>query len=528
MNLNFKEKGVYSTGRAVGDAAYLAVSVLIVKILGLIYKIPLAAYLGEEGMGFFNSAYTIYSFFYLLCTAGVPKAITLLCVNSETKETSSTSIGIIRVAIRVFLFIGIFLTLIFLFLSGPISMIIGNRGAYYTMLAISPSILFVSLTGVIRGYLNAKMKLIHVGISQIIEGVCRLVLGLVLARYAIKLGLSLEITSAMTILGVTLGSTVSFLHIFICSKTIKCREIKGQKLTIDEYINTTVKILSVSLPITLSSAVMSLGNLVDLSLIMKRLESIGYSESQASSLYGNYTTLAVPMFNFVISIITPLSVSFLPIFLKSSNAGERYVRLKDSLSITALITAPMIVGISCFSGEILSILFGRGPAENGDILLTLLMPAAFFSSLLLIVNSVLESLGSVRAPLIAMLVGGSFKLGFSFLMIGNVRFGISGAPISTVISYAVSLMISVLVLSSKHKLTVPILSTQIIPYLNAILSVFIAKHVYLKLVSIVKEVVSLTLTIGLCGLIYVILSLFSGTLNIKKINKIAKYTKITE
>ena len=527
-NSSIGERNNYSSGRAVGDAAYLALSVLIVKVLGLIYKIPLSSYLGDEGMGYFNSAYTIYSFFYLLCSAGVPKAITFLFLNDNESSNKRSGYQNLRISMRIFLMIGILLTTAFIFLAGPISVLIGNRGSFLTMLTIAPTIIFVSLSGVMRGYLNAEMKLIHVGISQIIEGVCRLLLGLLLAREAIDRGLSLEEASALTILGVTLGSIVSFVYSFCCIKDRKSDYKERQNIKAEDYLNVGKSILKISLPITLSSAIMSFGNLIDLSLIMKRLETIGYSEAQASALYGNYTTLAVPMFNFVISLITPLSVSFLPVFLKAGTSKERTAALKDSLGITAFVSAPMIIGLSCFSGEILALLFGKGPAESGDSLLTLLMPAALFSSLLLIVNSALESSGSIRAPLVSMLIGGLFKLVISHFMLGTSRFGISGAPISTVISYGISLLISVLYLSAKHKISVPIFSTQIIPYLNASLSVFISKEIYSLLIRSRGEALSLGLSILTCGLIYVIMSLFSGAFTVKKLIKIAKYTKIAE
>ena len=80
----------------------LTISTLIVKLLGLIYKIPLANILGDEGMGIFNSAYTVYSFFFLLCTAGVPKAIMILVSGSKAKGEDEESKRIISIAMRLF------------------------------------------------------------------------------------------------------------------------------------------------------------------------------------------------------------------------------------------------------------------------------------------------------------------------------------------------------------------------------------------------------------------------------------------
>ena len=199
-----------------GGTLSLTVSTLIVKLLGLIYKIPLASLLGDEGLGYFNSAYTVYAFFYLLCTAGVSKAVMILVSEAKAKGSEVLEGKIIRVATTLFLVFGALITLIFVIFSYPLATLIGNSRSAFTMIAIAPSIIFVSLSGVIRGYLNAEMKLSDIAISQVIEGVGRLVLGLAFAMLGNRLNMPLEMLSAMTILGVTLGAAAGFIYLIIC------------------------------------------------------------------------------------------------------------------------------------------------------------------------------------------------------------------------------------------------------------------------------------------------------------------------
>ena len=132
-----------------GGVVSLTLSNFAVKVLGLIYKIPLAHFLGDSGMGYFNSAYTVFGLFYLLCTAGVPKAIMIICAEMGEKEEAAIN-NVIKVSMRAFLLIGILLMVALLLFASPIAAFIGNEKSAFTIIAIAPSIVFVAIGGVLR------------------------------------------------------------------------------------------------------------------------------------------------------------------------------------------------------------------------------------------------------------------------------------------------------------------------------------------------------------------------------------------
>ena len=183
-----------------GGTVLLMLSGIIVKALGLIYKIPLSYILSDEGMGYFNSAYTVYTFFYVICTAGIPKAISILISESEGEGNSKLVNSIYRVAFRVFGILGIIITLLFLLFSKPISAVIGNGNSLFSMIAIAPSVAFVCAAGVIRGYFNGIMSFVPIAVSEAISGASRLVLGLLFAIVGNRMGYDLSVVSALTIL----------------------------------------------------------------------------------------------------------------------------------------------------------------------------------------------------------------------------------------------------------------------------------------------------------------------------------------
>ena len=513
----------------VGGAFSLTLSTIVVKILGLIYKIPLASILGDEGMGYFNSAYTVYAFFYLLCTAGVPKAIMILVSETKAKKQTELEQKIVRVALTLFLCLGIVITVLFIVFAPNMAKIIGNTRSAATMIAIAPSIIFISLAGVVRGYLSAQMKLFDIAVSQVIEGVGRLVLGLVFAVVAVKHNMPLYLVSAVTILGVTIGAFAGLIYLLICSKIKIKDKITGQNIENCKNIALIKRIFSISLPITISAAIMSITNIIDLSLIMRSLISIGYTENEAGALYGNYTTLAVPMFNLAIAIVTPISIAHLPAFTKShvtSDIEAMKTAQKSALELTAIVQAPMMIGLILFSKEILNMLFVNSETTVGSALLCVIAPAILFSSLLLTVNTALEACGKVRAPLISMLFGGIAKIFVSYLLITRTELGILGAPIGTVVSYAVALLVSILMYGAVVGSHIHIFHCSLMPHLNAIVSIGFARLIYDRVITL-SPTPALIVSILIAVLLYVVISIFSGSLKFDKIKELSKYTNLT-
>ncbi len=515
----------------VGGTLSLTVSAIIVKIIGLIYKIPISSLLGDEGMGYFNSAYTVYAFFYLLCTAGVPKAVMILVSEAKARGENDVEERIVSVASRLFLLIGGGVSILFLIFSAPIATLIGNSRAFATMLAVAPSIILVSLSGVLRGFLSANARLGDIAVSQVIEGAGKLVLGLIFAMVGVRLKLSLEILSALTILGVTFGALFGLMYLLACLKSAKKKEKAEQKRIFLNNKTIIKRILSISIPITFSAAIMSITNIIDLGLIMRSLIKVGFSEESASALYGNYTTLAVPMFNLALSVISPISVAFLPVFTRcfvAKKFDDLKKAEKTAIEITALICAPMMIGLMTYSKEILAMLFKNSEINTGAMLLCLICPAILFSSLLLIVNTLLEAYGKVRAPLISMGIGSIAKIGVSYYLITRTDMGISGAPIGTVVSYGTALLVSIIIYGSSFKKRISLFEGCILPHFNAFISVMLSRIIFERLNLMVPETPALVLSILLAALIYLMISGITGVLKPKKIGEMAKYTKLTD
>ena len=488
-------------------AIALTIATIVVKILGAIYKIPLSHFLGDEGMGYFNSAYTIYSFFYLLCTAGVPKAI-MIVLNEHNDEKHQKNT--LKVSIQFFSILGVIVSLLLIILSSTLSKLIGNPDASISMIAIAPSIIFASISGVYRGYLSSKVKFLNVAISQIIEGAIKLISGLIFAVTSSFYLLPLNAISAYTILGATLGSAISMIYLSICTKTNNYSEKSRQKIPNNDY-KVIKSIINLSLPIAISAMVMSITNLADLSMIMNRLQASGYSKVESTSLYGNYTTYATPIFNMIVSLIAPITIAFMPNLIKEKESSKNLNNLLQSeLETTCFIFIPIILGICVYSEEILIILFNNNGVYIGSKLLVYLLISVIFLIPLTIINCGLEAIGKVKAPMLSITVGSVLKIVSGYFMINN-NLGILGAPVSTMISYISSLGFSIII-GYKYNIVPDIVKSVSTPLVNSFISIFTLYPIYVTLSKTHSTLISLIIASSISVTIYVFLSIIQGEL----------------
>ncbi len=482
----------------------LSISVIVTKVIGVGFKVPLSYILGDAGMGYFNTAYAIYGFFYILCTSGVPKAMTLVLrgQNGDAIEDGN-SLHILRSAMRLFGVIGAFATLINIICAPIIVEFIGNKKAILSIFAIAPSILFVSLSGALRGYLNSYEKLTNIAVSQLIEGGVKLLVGLLLAYIGVVKNMPVNVISALAIFGITIGSTISFLYMLISAFYSKTRYNIKQN---NDFAKREIckQILKIALPIALCSSLLNLSSTLDLAIIIKRLVSGGYSEIYANSLYGNYTTLAIPMFTLVISVLAPLATSYMPRLSSSASNGELdnfKSELNKLLTITVLISVPSSLAFFFYSFDLLDVLFSVQSSAIGADMLIFLSMGVCLLTVLTVINTALESRGQIGVTVFSLLLGAATKIVISYLLIGRSGLGILGAPLGTVISYAVSLFISLLVLELSGVKTRAV-AISITAYLVGIIA-FYPPYKLIYSTGVAKQsFLSMMFALSVSGLIY--------------------------
>ena len=189
----------------------LSVSTILVKIVGLLYKIPMLSYLGAEGMGYFNSAYEIYAFFCVVATAGLPVALSVLISAALAKGETTRVKRLYRVALVAFLVIGLVGSIFMAAFAGKFCKLIRSENARLSILSISPTVFLICISSALRGYFQGYGKMAQTAISQLIEALGKLCFGLLLARAALLAGRPTHQVAAAAGAGLTRGTLSSLL-----------------------------------------------------------------------------------------------------------------------------------------------------------------------------------------------------------------------------------------------------------------------------------------------------------------------------
>lgn len=422
----------------------LTFSNVLVKAIGLLFKIPMNYIVGDTGMGYYNSAYSIYTFLYMLSTAGLPVAISIMVSEARGKRNNALVHRILKISLLLFVIVGFLGSALMFFGAKRLSDWIHVPPASQSVLAIAPSMFFVCITGVLRGYYQGCQKMLPTAVSQVIEALCKMVFGILFAVYAIRNQFSPSVVAAYAVCGLTIGTGFSMLYLVIT----KCFEKKEALLPTSEGSTIRSKTLikrfvSISLPVTLSASVMSLTNMIDTVLIQRLLQENGMSQEMATTAYGNYTSLAVPLFNLPPVFVYPIAYSIVPMIsrFRASGQQERAGNIMvSSLRIASIIGMPCAFGLTLFAQPILSMFYREASAASASPLLSLLAPSSFLVCILAITNSILQSMGKAEKPVLAMLIGGIVKITSSLILVKH--FGIAGTPISTFLCYLTVTVIS--------------------------------------------------------------------------------------
>ncbi len=414
----------------------LSLSTFIVKFIGLALKIPMMSLLGAQGMGYFNSAYEIYALLCVVSTAGLPTALSMLVSSSEQRNDGKLK-KIYKTAMLTFAVIGSVGTAIMLLFSDELALAIESPDSAYAIASIAPALLCVCVASALRGYFQGLCRMAPTAFSQLIEALSKLVFGIFFARLAISNGYGLAKAAAAAIMGISLGTLLSAIYLFILKFFHDKRE---ESLYLPNLDNKNESIFSslirIALPITAGSAVLSFTRIIDMVLIMRRLQDIEYTSAEANGVYGSYTTLAVPIFSLIPSLIAPIALALVPRLSAAIERGSESAQANvasTSLRITVLFAMPASFGIAMYSEDILKILF-KNEIDAISIaapLLAILGISVLFSCLITTSNAILQSYRQVSKPIISMGIGTLVKAISAYLLIGAENIGVYGAPIST-------------------------------------------------------------------------------------------------
>lgn len=526
-------------------AAILTVAVIIIKVLGAIYKIPMGNILGDEGFTHFNVAYNLYNVLLTLSTAGLPIALAKLISEANSLNNGDKIKKTFNIAIVSFIVLGAVGTIVMFLFPTELAVFMEDVEASQSILAMAPAVLLVCIMSAFRGYTQGLSDMRPTSVSQVIEVAVKVAFGLGLVMILEKQGASLPLLSAGAISGVAVGSLAACVYIGVVAfKRMKSENLRYASLPdapIDNEPNSAIlkRLIKIGVPIALGSCVLSVITLVNTKLVLGQLQNAaGFTYDEAKVLFGVYSK-ALTLYNLPAALITPLTISIVPAiagFLAKRQYGEAKIVAESSLRISTIIALPMAVGISVMSKPIMDGLYPDSAAQ-GTSLLAIMGAASFFVCLSLMTTAILQASGRERLPMYTMLVGGGLNIVLNWYLVGNPGINIYGAPIGTLICYVVMSCLNLWFVVNKLPEKPKLARVFTMPVINCAIMGAIAWLVYPAALGVIgagadpsrmMTLIALVVAIAVAVVVYLVLTIFTRAITIEDMKLIPKGEKIAK
>lgn len=536
----------------------LGMSMAVVKIIGMIYKILLANIFGGLGNGIFNVTYELYNPLFTLATAGFPIAISRMVSESVANKRYRDVRKIHQVSIPFFVTTGVFC---FLFMALGCSLyvkIIDAPDARFSIYCLSPTILFGCLMSIYRGYYEGLQNMVPTAVSEIIEASCKLIVGLSLAYLTISYGTKqyqeygtvfgksfdneadatnciISYAVGAAIIGITLGAFLGFMYLLLRHK------IKGDGITRrDLYFappsrtgkETMYKIFMTAMPIGLGAIIMSVAGTIDASLVNIRIKSImENSPGKLIEFYGSLIptdivttgkthiylygcySYALTVMMLITAITQVFGQSALPAVTRAYTIGNKRtlkISIESVMRLTTMFTFPAGLGICVLAKPILSLLYSGAVASEVEIasrVLQIMGISVIFIATSTPLCSILQAIGRVDLPLKLYGIGMLIKISLNYTLVGIPSINIQGASVGSLVGYAFVCFVAVFFICKETKI-IPNFVTIIIKPLIGAIGCAVTAYFSNKFLSMVIPSQIATVVAVLCGAVVYVILLF--------------------
>lgn len=433
-----------------GGVTILGITGIICKMVGVLFRIPLAWIIGEDGLGTYQLVFPTYSLLLTISSAGLPVAISRMVAHCLAKDDPRNAKRVFQSALYMLIVLGLVSTIVLIVFSGPLSAgVIKNSQTELGFLAIAPSLFLVCVMSAFRGFMQGQQDMVPTAISQLIEQVGKVAVALPLAAMGMKL--SVAHAAAGALLGTSITEGVALLYIIFPYARRKKR-LDGAAQDESQLpipMKTLMKRLAANaVPITLGACIVPLAAFVDSAMLVSRLQQIGFTEGRATELYGLYSGLVINLINVPTAFSIALGMSLVPA-ISGHFARQNFEGVAKQaglgLRLSFLIGFPSSMGLSILAERLLFFFYGNGKISAAN--LSLAAEYLAVSGLTVVIFTVVQSTSSIlqgmrkqRIPMYTLMVGVAFKILLNYTLVGIPSVNIHGAPVSSLVCYTVSMV----------------------------------------------------------------------------------------
>ena len=476
---------------------------MLSKVLSLVYIPLLIMSIGGAGYGNYNSAYQIYTFIYMVTIAGSSSAIPKLISEYSATGHERDAMASFKLGRTFLIGMGIIMTIILLILTGPFVKMTGFDNSKIAIYMLIPAILITAISSAYRGYFQGRHNFVPLGISQFIEQFINVVLSLICSFTFMKINLSWGVAGGA--IGTAIGALASVIYLKIkYNKDLQERGIikseprKHSNKYIFKYI------FSYSWPLIISALILYAGNnLFDQTIINRSLDYLGYNQTDASTMFGDFGKYT-QLINLPMILISSIALSVFPVIARE-NASEDKTKLREGIDklfkIGFMIGLPAAVGLSVLSEPIFHFIFLKVANTGGAHLMQFGGYVFIFSSVYQLTVTMINSLGKVKEGTITAFITVVIRLVVDAIFIRIAFINIYGAVIGLLLSNYIGMLLNMRIVEKHTKTKESYLKNIIKPAISGFVMGIIMYFVYIAVSSITGMVLGAPTSAGLLGYI---------------------------
>ncbi len=394
------------------QGSILAIAGVLVRIIGIIYRVPVNNIIGEAGVSYYSTAYNVYSLFLLISSMSMPLAVSKIVSAKIAKGEIKNAYKAFSGAIAIGVVIGLIVYCLMFFGADFLAGIWGFPSAATAIKVLAPVLFIMSVLGVLRGFFQGMGTMMPTAISQILEQIANAIVSIVGAMYLFNMGKNASESAMLGAAGSTMGTLAGaavaliFLSfVFVIYLPSLKRQIRRNRGVQEDSFGSLAKELMFTIaPVLLSTTIYNLTGLFDSGVFGNICEKVfGINEPEYAALYGVYTGHFKLLTTAPIAIASALSSAIIPSVIRSVVDGDRrgtIRKLESSMRLTMIVGIPAGVGLSVLAEPVIKMLFGTEMLSESTDIMRYAVITVLLYSMSTISNAFLQGIDKMHMPII--------------------------------------------------------------------------------------------------------------------------------
>ena len=461
----------------------LAAASIFARILGMLYRFPLARILTDEGNAYYQTANSVYTILLMISTFSLPLAVSKLVSEKINQGEMKNAKKIFHCSMKFALVSGGVMALLTFAFAGVICNVMKVDNAVYALRALAPAIFFYAIVGVLRGFFQGHESMVPTAVSQVIEQIVHVIVAVAAAVMMVNYGKSLSDSDAshayaLGAAGATSGTTVSvavslvFLAIIFFSfnrdfsRRVAADPMKKTESDREIYI----AILATIFPVILSTVIYNITPTLDQAIFNRVLSAQGYTQQQYNTIYGIYSGKFYVLMNVPLVLASSLAPSVVPPLsaaIVNGDYRDAKLKVRAVMRYTMIITIPCAVGFLMLGGPIMALVFGdwrqlpKGLMQAGSLML-------IFFAVSTVSTAVLQGMSRMHEPVKNSAIALVIHLIVLYVMLKYFRLNIYGVVYANTMFALVVCILNTMAIKRYLHYNQEVRKTFLIPLISAV------------------------------------------------------------